>query len=170
MDVGDVGQGFVDLAGPRGERRDGLLGDGDPLHALLPAGGARRGQVEVGDDEGLAELRPAREDRPVLADDEGVAVEDEFVLPADGVDVGDGAPGLRGAARDEFEADVVLVALVGGAVDDGEQPAPASSAVCTGPPSCHRSSQIAMATSTPRTRATSRSSPGVKMRYSSKTP
>ena len=49
--------------------------------------------------------------------DDRVAVEDQVVLPADHVDVGERAAGLGGPTRDQLAADVVLVALVRRAVD-----------------------------------------------------
>ena len=50
----------------------------------------------------------------------------------------------------------------GEALTDSSSPAPALRAAGTRPPSCHRSSQIASATSTPCTRTTGSVSPGTK--------
>ena len=67
------------------------------------------------------ELRRAGEQRAVGVDDERVAVEDELVLAADHVDVGERAAGLARPPRAQLEAHVVLVALVRRPVDDHEQ-------------------------------------------------
>ncbi len=82
--------------------------------------GVRR-QVEVDDEEVLVELRRPGEDPAVRGDDDRVAVEDQIVLPADHVHVRERAAGLRGPAGDELAAHVVLVALVGGAVEHQQQ-------------------------------------------------
>ena len=63
----------------------------------------------------------------------------------------------------------------GEALGTTSRPAPAAQVTATGPPSCHRSSQIAIATSTrsspaARILTTGSTSPGTKYRYSSKTP
>jgi hypothetical protein len=50
----------------------------------------------------------------------------------------------------------------GEALTDSSSPARAERAAGTRPPSCHRSSQMARATSTPRTRTTGMVSPGTK--------
>lgn len=50
----------------------------------------------------------------------------------------------------------------GEAFTDSSSPARAERAAGTRPPSCHRSSQMARATSTPCTRTTGRVSPGTK--------
>jgi hypothetical protein len=81
----------------------------------------RRLQLEVDDDERLDELRAAGQDDPVRTDDHRVAVEDQLVLPADHVEVREGAAGLGGAAAYQLQPGVVLLALVRGAVDDEEE-------------------------------------------------
>ncbi len=58
----------------------------------------------------------------------------------------------------------------GEALTESSSPAPAARAAGTRPPSCHRSSQIARATSIPWTRTTGIESPGTKYRNSSNTP
>ncbi len=63
----------------------------------------------------------------------------------------------------------------GDAFGTTSRPAPDRRHTATGPPSCHRSSQIATATSTPSasevgTRNTGSVFPGTKYRYSSNTP
>src|SRR5690606_7921804 len=64
---------------------------------------------------------------------DGVAVEDELVLAADEVDVGEGAAGLTGAAGAQVQADVVLVALVRGGVQGEQQPGPGGAGDADGP-------------------------------------
>ena len=49
-------------------------------------------------------LVAGRHQRPVGADHEARAVEDELVLAADLVDVGDGAPGLRHPLSEHLES------------------------------------------------------------------
>src|SRR5690606_24246134 len=66
-------------------------------------------------------------------DDDGVAVEDELVLAADAVDVGEGAAGLAGAAGAQLQADVVLVAPVRGGVEGEQQPGPGGADDADGP-------------------------------------
>ncbi len=87
----------------------------------VPVVDRRRGQLEVDDDQRLDELRAAGEDHPVGADDHRVAVEDQLVLPADHVEVGQRAPGLGGPAAHQLEPGVVLLPLVGRAVDDEQE-------------------------------------------------
>lgn len=53
---------------------------------------------------------------------------------------------------------------------ESSRPAPDAWVTLTGPPSCQRSSQMTVATSTPWTRTTGSRSPRTKMRYSSNTP
>ena len=121
------------------------------------AGSTRRGrQVEVDDQQVLGELRARASSVAVGVDDHRVAVEDQLVLAADHVDVGErrSRPRRRGA-RTSWQPDVVLVQLVRRAVDDDQQPgAGLAGSAANGPPSCQRSSQMVSATSTPPTRTT----------------
>ena len=61
---------------------------------------------------------------PSRVDDDRVAVEDQLVLAADHRQVREGAAGLLGALADQFQPDVVLVALVRRGVDREQQPGP----------------------------------------------
>ncbi len=139
------------VARPRDERAPDLLQVPDPLSHLcvLPAllarlrldrvggrlvpfhhhvaerAGHHRGrgrQVEVDGVDALDELRRAQQRLAVRGDHEGIPVEDEFVLGADHVDVGDGRAGLSGAALEQLQPHVVLVALVRRAVDVHHEP------------------------------------------------
>ena len=65
----------------------------------------------------LGELRTPGQHPAVGADDHRVAVEDQLVLAADHVEVGQGAPGLCRATAHQLEAGVVLVPLVRRTVD-----------------------------------------------------
>ena len=122
-------QRAVDLGNVGGRGRDGG-GDRRPIGGGVGVNhegiGARAGrQVEVGDDDLVDELRPARDERAVGPDDQGVAVEDEFVLAADHVDVGERKVAFSRAVAAEVQAHVVLVAFIRRAVDDDQQTAPA---------------------------------------------
>ena len=83
-----------------------------------------RGEVEVDHQQRLGELRGAGDQHAVGTDHQGVPVEHELVLPADHVHVGQGRPGLHRPPRGQGEPGVVLVHLVGRAVDHDEQPGP----------------------------------------------
>ncbi len=76
--------------------------------------------VDVDDEQRRLELRRTCQHGAVGGDDEGVAVEDELVLPADQVHVGQHRAGLAGPLLAEGEAHVVLVSLVGRGVQHGE--------------------------------------------------
>ncbi len=78
-------------------------------------------QVEVDHEQGLVELGRPGQHLPGRGDHDRVAVEDQVVLPADHVHVGQGAAGLRGPAGDQLAADVVLLAFVGRAVEHQQQ-------------------------------------------------
>ena len=93
----------------------------DPLDGGRRVVRGVRGEVEVDDEQLLLELRAAGEHRAVGGHDDRVAVEDQVVLAADHVDVGERAAGLGRPAGDELAAHVVLVALVGRAVDDEQE-------------------------------------------------
>ena len=109
------GLGHESLTRARGRRGD--------LQASVPADSC--GQIEIDDEEVLAEGRCPGEQGAVGCHDQGIAVEDELVLPTRHVDVGEGSTELACAPLAELQARVVLVALVRRAVDDDEQSAPA---------------------------------------------
>lgn len=69
----------------------------------------------------LTELGSPGEDGSGSVHDHAVAVEDQVVLAADEIDVGDDGVGLDRPARDEREPHLVLVALVGRGIDDHQQ-------------------------------------------------
>ena len=69
-------------------------------------------------------LRGAQRHLAVRGDQHRVAVEDEFVLPTDGVDVQDRGAGLGGPATQQRQPDVVLVPLVRRTVDVEDEPDP----------------------------------------------
>jgi hypothetical protein len=73
-------------------------------------------EVEVGDHQRFLELRPAGQQLPVGPDQDRVAVEDQLVLTADQVSVGEGRAGLAGPPGAQLQPDVVLAALVRGCV------------------------------------------------------
>ena len=50
---------------------------------------------------------------PVGQYDHGVAIEDELILSADQIRVGDDGAGLASSIATEFESNIVFVALVG---------------------------------------------------------
>ena len=81
----------------------------------------RLGEVEVDHQQVLAELRAAGQHRAGRVDDHRVAVEDQLVLAADQVEVGQGAAGLRRAAGASSSRVSSLSSLVRRAVDDQEQ-------------------------------------------------
>ena len=70
------------------------------------------GDLDVDDHEALGELGGPGDDGAVGGDDHGVAVEDELVLTADLVDVGDGGAGLGGPVADDGEAGLGLAHVV----------------------------------------------------------
>ena len=96
------------------------LGEGVESGGDGAGGRMRVCRVDVDDEQRRLELGGAGEHGAVGGDDEGVAVEDQLVLPADEVDVGQHRAGLAGPLLAQREADVVLVALVGGGVEHGE--------------------------------------------------
>src|SRR5690606_22247518 len=113
------------LVGGHGVGGDEVPLDGDArgVRGGSPHAGADRvREFQVGDEQVFFELGGAGEQAPVGVDDEGAAVEDEFVLAADEVDVGDGGLGFAGPPGAQPEARVAFAALVWGAVDDDEQP------------------------------------------------
>ena len=90
-------------------------------HATRRRPGCGRGQVEVGDDQRLLELRPARERLPGRRHEDRVPVEDQLVLPADQVAVRERRPGLPRPPLHQVEPHVVLAALVRRRVRHHEQ-------------------------------------------------
>src|SRR5690606_2894501 len=79
------------------------------------------GQRQVGQQQFLGEPGAAQQQFAVGSHDHGVAVEDQVVLAADDVDVGDGGSGLGGAAFHQGQSGVVLVAFEGRGVDVDDQ-------------------------------------------------
>ncbi len=84
-------------------RRAGLADD-DAGHQFADPVGAVRPDLQVDDHQVLFELRPRRHQRPVRRHDQGVTVEDELVLSADLVHVGDGTARLRHTSAQHGEA------------------------------------------------------------------
>ena len=70
-------------------------------------------EVEVADQQLLGERGGAREHRAVGPEDGAAAVEDELVLPADEVAVGDGAEAVARACREHLLARLALAEVVG---------------------------------------------------------
>ena len=70
------------------------------------------GHPEIGDDERLGELRAAGQQGAGRVDDDRIAVEDQLVLAAHQVDVGEHGAGLAGPPLAEVEPGVVLAPLV----------------------------------------------------------
>ena len=135
------------------------VADVDAADAVVDCGRQR----QVDDQQILVELRRPGQQFTVGGHDDRVAVEDQLVLAADHVDVGERGAGLGRAALREPQPDVVLVQLVRRAVDVDHQPdAGLRGRAATGPPSCQRSSQMVSATSTPQMRTTGSVSPGTK--------
>jgi hypothetical protein len=95
---------------------DHLVGHG----GVGRGGGPGRG-VDVQNGQVLDELRGAGEQRAVGGDHHRVAVEDQLVLAADHVDVGDGRARLGGPPAHQRQPHVVLVQLVRRAVDVDDQ-------------------------------------------------
>ena len=92
------------------------------VEAGLGAEGAGVGRacgagVEVEDEERLLELGSARDELAVGVEGDALAVEDEFVLPAGHIDVGDEAAVAAGALGEHFAALFAASAMVGGCVD-----------------------------------------------------
>jgi hypothetical protein len=133
-------EGVVDLADVVEERLDrrgsaglGVIGDrarhggerqrhGRVAAARVEQAGAEDGpDVEVDDRGALAELGQARHDVAVVVDDERGAVEDQLVLPADLVHVGDVAVRVLGARRDHALALDLSALEVRRAVRDGDE-------------------------------------------------
>ena len=77
-----------------------------------------------------------------MVDDEGVAVEDELVLPADDRAERERRNVLAGALDDERLALEALARVVGGRGEVDDSVAPASAASEQGGPGCQMSSQI----------------------------
>jgi len=80
-----------------------------------------RAGVEVADQQRLLEGRRVRDDLALRSVDEAVAVEDELVLPAAGVDPCHERPGIHRAGPDHRLARLPLACVVGRAVDVHEQ-------------------------------------------------
>ena len=105
-----VDLGVVAQRGSERGRRQGRplaatgLAHHDPGQQLGDGVGTVRSDGEVDDHQVGGELRAGGDQGPVGAHDEGVAVEDQFVLPAHLVDVRDGAPGLGHPALQHLEA------------------------------------------------------------------
>ena len=92
------------------------------VHRLVRGRLARRGrQVQVGHDQRLLELRAAGDQRAVGGDQDRVPVEDQLVLPADHVGVGQRGPRLPGPPHHQVQPHVVLAPLVGRGVRHREQ-------------------------------------------------
>ena len=85
------------------------------------SGTVARGKIKIGDHKILDELHCAFHDRPVLASDHRVTVEDQFVLTTDEIDIGKRAARLLGSPSDQVAAYVVLVPLVRAGVDHCQQ-------------------------------------------------
>ena len=122
-------QRAVDLGNVGGRGRDGggnsgpIGGGGGVDHEGI---GARAGrQVEIRNEDLVDELGTTGDERAVGPDDQGVAVEDEFVLAADHVDVGEGEVAFSRAVAAKVQAHVVLIAFIRRAVDHDQKPAPA---------------------------------------------
>ena len=81
----------------------------------------RGGEVEVDHQQLGLELGGPGQQRAVGVDDERVAVEDQLVLAADEVDVGECAVAVPGAAGAQAEPRVVLRRLVRRTVEDDEE-------------------------------------------------
>ena len=79
------------------------------------------GKFKIGNDQLLDELLGAHHNGAVPTGDHGVAVENQLVLAADEVDVGQRTARFPGATPDQVAADVVLVALVRAGVDHRQQ-------------------------------------------------
>ena len=74
-------------------------------------------EVDIDDDELVAELGPASDDVAAGVDDHRAAVEHELVLTADGVDVGDGDTVVDGAGGEHARAVGAAAAVVGRGAD-----------------------------------------------------
>ena len=122
--------------GGRG-RRPGPRGQRDPVNAHHGAvaglgrgigsrGGVRdrprRGQVEVRDQQRLLELRSPGDQAALGVDDDRIPVEDQLVLAAHQVDVGQRRARLAGPADAQLQPGLVLAPLVRGGVRDHQQP------------------------------------------------
>ncbi len=128
-DLGLVGDPRRDLGpDPLGGRVGGLaaqlgadqvqaVGEQQPV-GVVAAGGR---QVEVQHQQVLLELRRTGQHLAVRGDHDRVAVEDQLVLAADHVHVGERAAGLGGPAPHQLQPGVVLVPLVRRAVDHQQQ-------------------------------------------------
>ncbi len=140
--AGGQHQGRVDLAEvvrarghgvgqrPVGRQRgvgDQVAFDGDAVGLRRRAPHARSlrpRQFQVRHQKRLLEPRGARDQVPGGVHDQGVAVEDQFVLAADHVDVGQCHVGLAGAAGAQLQPRVPLVALVRRPVQHHQQGGP----------------------------------------------
>ena len=82
-------------------------------------GGLRN--LEIGNHERGLELRSPRDDLTARVDNDGIAVEHEFVLRADEVHVGERAARLLGPRPAQGQARVVLAAFIGRGIRDEEE-------------------------------------------------
>ena len=83
--------------------------------------GSAGSKIKIGDHKILDELQGAFHDRPVLASDHRVTVEDQFILATHEVDIGKRAACLLGPPSDQVAAYVILVPLVRAGVDHCQQ-------------------------------------------------
>ena len=107
--------------------------------------------LDVDDHQALGELGGPGDDRAVGGHDHRVAVEDELVLPADLVDVGDGGTGLGGPVAHDGERASALPTLYGEALRFTTRLGTARPRAAIGPSAVHASSQIETPTVTPAT-------------------
>ena len=114
---------------PRGQRHpvDGHHGAVAGLGGSVRGRGGvrhrpRRGQIEVRDQQRLLELGAPRDQAALGVDDDRIAVEDQLVLAAHHVHVGQRRAGLAGPPGDQFQPGLVLAPFVGGRVRYHQQP------------------------------------------------
>ena len=140
----DVTRRSSDLSARRSRRR--RSGSGPALGSgpgRAPARG--RGQVQVVDQQLLGELAGPGEQLAAGGHDHRVAVEDQLVLAADQVHVGDRGARLGRPALDQRQPYVVLVQLVRRGVDVDDEADAGRAAAANGPPACQMSSQTVSA-------------------------
>ena len=113
-------------------------------------------------------MRRARRRRR-RAEDRAATVEDELVLAADEIAVGDGAEAVARARREHLLARLALAEVVGEAEMLSTQAAPSAAASATASGS-QMSSQIVSASAPPGVSMCSEPRPGENVRSSSKTP